>query len=82
MDMHGVIETPTFLKDAADAGISEEERLAIIGLIAKDPRQGDLMQGTGGARKVRVAGRVRENQVGIALSHILRPRTSLPSCWR
>lgn len=55
--MHGVIETQTFLKDAADAGMAEEERLAIVNSIAHDPNQGDLMVGTGGVRKVRFAGR-------------------------
>jgi hypothetical protein len=55
--MHGVIETQTFLADASAAGMEEEERLAIVNLIAADPHQGDLMQGTGGVRKVRVAGR-------------------------
>ena len=55
--MHGVIETQTFLKDAADAGMAEEERLAIVNSIAADPSQGDLMVGTGGVRKVRFAGR-------------------------
>jgi hypothetical protein len=55
--MHGIIETPTFLKDAADAGLSEEERLEIAASIAKEPTQGDLMKGTGGVRKVRFAGR-------------------------
>lgn len=55
--MHGVIETHTFLKDAADAGMAEEERLAIVSSIAQDPNQGDLMAGTGGVRKVRFAGR-------------------------
>src|SRR5262249_53177886 len=55
--MHGVIETQTFLKDAADAGMAEEERLEIVNWIASDPVQGDLMPGTGGVRKVRFAGR-------------------------
>lgn len=55
--MHGVIETQTFLRDAADAGMAEEERLAIVNAIATDPSQGDLMVGTGGVRKVRFAGR-------------------------
>jgi len=55
--MQGVIETQTFLKNAADAGMAEQERLAIVNSIALDPRQGDLMTGTGGVRKVRFAGR-------------------------
>jgi hypothetical protein len=55
--MHGVIETPTFLADIRHAGISETERLEIIDAIAANPEIGDLMPGTGGARKVRFAGR-------------------------
>jgi len=55
--MHGVIETAIFLKGAADAGLSEEERRELVNAIANDPTQGDLIKGTGGVRKVRFAGR-------------------------
>jgi len=55
--MHAVIETSVFLRDAARAGISEAERFDIVTMIARDPTVGDVMPGTGGARKVRVAGR-------------------------
>ncbi len=55
--MQTVIRTPTFLSDARAAGLSEDEQAAIVSLIAADPKQGDVMAGTGGARKVRVAGR-------------------------
>src|SRR4051812_31767087 len=55
--MHAVIETSTFLSDAAAAGITEEERLEIVKLVAEDPKVGVLMPGAGGARKFRVAGR-------------------------
>ena len=55
--MHAVIETSTFLSDAAAAGISEEQRFEIVSLIAENPAAGVLMPGTGGARKLRVAGR-------------------------
>jgi hypothetical protein len=55
--MQSVIETPTFLADAEHAGLSDEERIAIIDLIARNPTAGVLMPGTGGARKLRVAGR-------------------------
>jgi hypothetical protein len=57
MEMHGVIETPVFIRDAARAGISDEERTKIIDLIVSNPMAGDLIPGTGGARKLRVAGR-------------------------
>lgn len=51
--MHAVIETPTFLADAKDAGMDADERAAVIQLLAANPQAGDLMAGTGGARKVR-----------------------------
>jgi len=33
--------------------MSEEEREALVAMVAKDPTIGDLMQGTGGCRKMR-----------------------------
>jgi hypothetical protein len=55
--MHAVVETSTFLGDAAAAGLSEEERFAAVNFIAENPTAGVLMPGTGGARKIRFAGR-------------------------
>ncbi|MGP0093288.1 MAG: type II toxin-antitoxin system RelE/ParE family toxin [Xanthobacteraceae bacterium] len=55
--MHTVIQTGAFLADAADVGLSEDEREEIVNAISRDPRQGVVMAGTGGARKVRFAGR-------------------------
>ncbi|MBI3500002.1 MAG: type II toxin-antitoxin system RelE/ParE family toxin [Proteobacteria bacterium] len=55
--MHSVIETRSFLRDAQNVGMSESEREAIVAAISRDPKRGDLMQGTGGARKIRFAGR-------------------------
>ena len=55
--MHVVIETPTYQRSAERAGLSEDERIAIVSIVASDPMAGDLMEGTGGARKLRIAGR-------------------------
>jgi hypothetical protein len=55
--MHTVIETPAFLASAADERIEEGEREAIISYMAANPDARDVMPGTGGARKVRFAGR-------------------------
>ncbi len=55
--MYTVIETPTFLASASDEGIDDEERSEIVSQIAQSPTGGVVMRGTGGARKVRVAGR-------------------------
>ncbi|MGE0642829.1 MAG: type II toxin-antitoxin system RelE/ParE family toxin [Nitrospira sp.] len=50
-----VIETEEYLKDAKRAGLSEQERMTVVGYIADHPEAGDEMKGTGGARKVRFA---------------------------
>ena len=55
--MHAVIETPDFLADAKDAGITDEERSKIVNTLAHTPDIGTEIKGTGGARKVRFAGR-------------------------
>jgi len=55
--MHTVVETPSYLADAKAAGLKEAEREAVVEMIANNPEAGDEIGGTGGARKVRVAGR-------------------------
>ena len=35
------------------AGLTEDELIAIVDVIARDPMGGDLIEGTGGARKLR-----------------------------
>jgi hypothetical protein len=67
--MHGVVETPGFLADAADVGLSEEERERIIRALSLDPKIGDLMPGTGGARKVRFAAPGRGKRGGYRTVH-------------
>jgi hypothetical protein len=52
-----VAETAQYLRDAAQAGLTEEERKAIVDLVAADPRQGVELRGSGGVRKIRIAGR-------------------------
>ena len=51
--MHAVVETPGYLKDA-EAIFTIQEREAIVTMVASDPECGEVMQGTGGVRKVRV----------------------------
>jgi hypothetical protein len=50
-----VVETPDYLSDARAAGLSESERRAIVDYLAADPSAGDMIVGSGGARKARVA---------------------------
>lgn len=49
--MHTVIETPTFLA----SGIPDDERAEIVRYLAENPEAGEIMPGTGGARKLRFA---------------------------
>lgn len=55
--LHTVAEMPQFLRDAAAAGISDDERKSLVDSIAADPRQGVEVRGSGGVRKIRMAGR-------------------------
>jgi len=55
--MQTVVELPEFIKCAKKLGLSEEEREAIVDLIASDPMIGDEISGTGGMRKLRIAGK-------------------------
>jgi hypothetical protein len=59
-----VVETPAFLNDARLLGLSDAERLAIVTWIALHPDAGNMIHGTGGARKVRFAGKGRGKSGG------------------
>ena len=49
-----VIETPSFLRDAKRL-MDDGERQEIVAFLAQNPGAGDILQGTGGIRKVRFA---------------------------
>jgi hypothetical protein len=62
--MQTVVETPAFLASAEEEGLSPEDRQRIVDHIAHNPKAGELMPGTGGARKVRFAGRSKGKNGG------------------
>jgi hypothetical protein len=47
-----VVETPSFLREAAVA-LTEHERTELVSYLAANPEAGDVMPETGGARKLR-----------------------------
>jgi hypothetical protein len=49
-----VIETPSFLRDSKKH-LTDDERKELVSLLAFSPTIGDLIEGTGGIRKVRWA---------------------------
>ena len=67
INMQSVIETPDYLADAKKAGLSRNEREEIVEYIARNPKAGDLIQGSGGARKVRFAVRGRGKSGGVRI---------------
>ena len=55
--MQTVVETEAYLRDAKAAILSDDERKEIVNFIAANPDAGHEIPGTGGARKVRFAGK-------------------------
>lgn len=53
--MHAVLLTPTFEKQAERAGLSDAEIQEIVSFLAANPMAGNVIKGSGGARKVRFA---------------------------
>jgi hypothetical protein len=66
-----VVETPTYLA-IANKLFSEEERADIVAMLAADPECGDLIRGTGGFRKVRVARKGTGKSGGARVVYIWR----------
>ena len=62
---HTVLETPEFRRAAERAGIGAAELSASVDHLARHPHAGDLIPGTGGARKVRFRGRGRGKSGGL-----------------
>ena len=69
--VHTVVETPTYLA-IANKLFSEEERADIVTMLAADPQCGDLIRGTGGFRKVRVARKGMGKSGGARVVYIWR----------
>jgi hypothetical protein len=62
--MQTVVETAIYLRDAEAAGLSDDERKRIVDFVAVNPVAGHEIPGTGGARKVRFAGKGRGKSGG------------------
>jgi hypothetical protein len=55
--MHTVSLTKSYEIAAKQAGMTDEETADIVTFLAENPQAGDELPGTGGCRKVRIAGR-------------------------
>jgi len=63
--MHCVIEQKTYLESAEAAGLSPEERHRIVKMVSDNPDAGDIIKGTGGARKIRFPFRNKGKSGGV-----------------
>jgi len=67
--MHTVVETVPYLADAKRL-FSAEEQATIVDTISTNPRCGDVMPGTGGVRKLRVAASGRGKRGGARVIYL------------
>ena len=59
-----VVETPGFLRDVVGR-LSEDDRDELVAFLAANPEAGDLIQDTGGARKLRWGAQGRGKRGGV-----------------
>lgn|SRR5262245_24160900 len=71
VNMETVVETPGYLSLARKL-FSENEMADIVSLLSADPKAGDVMEGTGGFRKVRIARQGTGKSGGARVVYIFR----------
>jgi hypothetical protein len=69
---HVIVETVPYLVTARNEGIGDDEREEIAGYISANPTMGEIIQGTGGARKASAAGRGKVKAADIASLRTMR----------
>src|SRR5690606_41622816 len=72
--MQTIVELPEFLRKSQDL-LANEEKLSFINYLAAHPQAGDLMQGTGGIRKLRWAAQGRGKSGGVRVIDYYHNRT-------
>ncbi len=65
--MHTVCELKSFTKAADDAGLDRDDVDAITTFLGENPDAGDVMEGTGGCRKLRWAIQGRGKSGGVRI---------------
>jgi hypothetical protein len=76
----GVIETRPYLAEA-NRLMSEEERLAVVDMVAGDPEAGAVVPGTGGLRKMRIRLEGRGKRGGGRVIYWYHSRVARWSCY-
>ncbi len=55
--MHTVVETPSYLASAKEERMTTDEMRTVVDVVSANPAAGDLIVGSGGCRKLRIAGK-------------------------
>ena len=77
--MQTIVELPEFLRKSQDL-LTNEEKLSLINYLAAHPQAGDLMQGTGGIRKLRWAAQGRGKSGGVRVIYYYHTELSHYFC--
>lgn len=72
-----VVETPFFLRKAADL-LDEEERAELVTFVGANPDVGDVIPETGGVRKLRWSARGKGKRGGVRVIYYL-PQRDVPA---
>jgi hypothetical protein len=63
--MHTVTELNSFRREAGKAGMSDDDIQELVDFLAANPDAGDVLEGTGGCRKLRFAIRGKGKSGGV-----------------
>lgn len=72
--MQTIIELPEFLKRSSNL-LKDDEKVSIINYLAFHPLSGDLMQGTGGIRKLRWSAKSKGKSGGVRVIYYYHDAT-------
>ncbi|MEX2488268.1 MAG: type II toxin-antitoxin system RelE/ParE family toxin [Pseudomonadales bacterium] len=73
--MQTIVEMPEFQR-RSDKLLTDEQRISIINYLAQHPASGDIMQGTGGIRKLRWSAQGRGKSGGVRVIYYYHNETS------
>ena len=72
--MQTIVELPEFLRKSQDL-LASEEKSSLINYLAAHPQAGNIMQGTGGIRKLRWAAQGRGKSGGVRVIYYYHNET-------
>jgi hypothetical protein len=77
--MQTVVEMPAYLRAAKQCGMSEADMKHAVDVVSSDPMSGDVIVGSSGLRKLRLAGRGKGKSGGYRLITYFVPKDGAPA---